>query len=107
VEVHNELFAVRQPGPVERIAAVLLFAHVHMQLAQRRVLLALDEGHVPLVQSDKRVLPCEQAQSRQLLSLAVRRGAEVASHVAVLLVREVDLAVVASIRLAVVELAGC
>ena len=106
LEVHHELVPVGQAGTVERVATPQLASHVHVQLAGGRVLLSLGVGHVALVEADDRVLPGEQPEPRQLLRLPVGRNAEGTALVAVLLVAEVDLAVVAAAALPVVELAG-
>ena len=108
LQIDDELVAVGQARTVEGVAAAELAADVHPQLAGvgGAVLLALQVRHVALVEADEGVLPREQAEPRQLLRLAVRGHAEVAAAVAVLLVGEVDLAVVAAVGLAVVELTG-
>ena len=106
LEVDDELVAVGQACAVERVAAPELVADVDVQLARggAAVLLSLDVGRVALVEPAHRALPREQAQPRQLLRVAVHGHAEVTSLVAVLLVGEVDLAVIAAIRPAVEEL---
>ncbi len=103
-QVEHRADAVREAGTVERVAPAALDALVDPQLAERAVLAADRHRGVRAVVRRHRVLPREQAEPRQLLGRPVLEHSERAALVAVLLVGEVDAAVVAAIAATALEL---